>query len=207
MSSLLLMVLSLLIYIVFTVIAFYVAHNATNELTTVPTVTLTATIAANNKYAASLIRSGAWVSLVSLLLVIIYALIFYFSSSATQLSNWYYLYLVVIIIVLAVAIVLIGVGIGYIDTSTNNTNSKNARQNAVFAIILLGICMLPLFIMIYELYSYNRSFTITPLMNNVEGIWLERVINNPDNQVDINEVIDIGGKLYQKRGDNYVPYR
>lgn len=168
--------IALVIYVVFSMVAFGLAYYASTLLATVPTVALNATIVANNKTASSLIQSGAWVSLLPLLLVFIFGLFFIFNTYNTPFSGWYYALYVIALIALIAAIVLIGLGIGYIDSSTANTNSASARTWAFVAAILLIVCMFPIIYMIYRLYVYNNTIGI----NNVEGIELMSITTNSD---------------------------
>lgn len=183
--------IALVIYLVFSLVAFGLAYYASTLLATVPTIALNATIAANNKTAASLLVAGAWVSLLPLLLVLIFGLIVVFTSTDNKpFSRWYYFMFIFALIALIVAIVLIGLGIGYIDSSTANAKSADARIYALVAGILLILCMFPIFYMWYAIYRYNNS--LVPMLNantnNIVNVSLNE--NYPGQLLDATITVD-----------------
>ena len=153
-----------IMYLILSIVAFGLAYYASTLLGTTPTVAINATIAANNKTAASLIQAGAWVSLLPLLLIIILGLIMFFSSMTTPFSSWYYLLYIIIFIAWIASIILIWFGISYIDSSTANTNSSSARTYAIIAAILLAICIFPVLYMVYSTFRYNT----VPVNDSIE---------------------------------------
>lgn len=188
-------ILLIIACILLPIAAFGFAFAASRDLITTPTVAISATIAANNRTASSLISAGGWVILVTALMVLLLALFASYSSYTGTVDTvftpamyeqyrirWGYLFLVFAFLLAIVAGVLVGLGIGYIDGSTNN-NSGNARTFAFIAVVLIFITFFLLFFVWWSIYSYNSFlFGLIPTTlptQEIQGIDMLSIAHNP----------------------------
>lgn len=189
---------------------------AASNLTTTNNATSNATIVANNKTAQSFFYGGMVAAIITFIMLLVFYIITVVGVyrvdetklitielvNAAQFSYWYYVILVIIGLFGFITAALAIVGVSYVDASNSNSGGSTARSYGIAAIFSAFISAILIFIMIWPIYSFNRSLVIfagqqgavgVVPVNKEEGVF--NIANNPNSNKIFSGTIKISGKV------------